>query len=177
MSLIIVRFFGKMTFRLAGLPSWNSTWMVSLLASLPWTFTITSKEEPPQDAGQSAATVEKLPKVALLVKKGNLLERLKMARLKKAKWEDAGTTAAGVPLCIDSASISHPSESNVKMLMKAWVDKKDYINMLEINCTERKLRILEERSGKNPVLSAYSRDWQKVLLETSSLFNSACSKK
>ena len=93
------------------------------------------------------------------------------------KWEPIGSTQSGVPLFISPDNISHPYEDVVNLLVKASVNKKEFIDLLAINCSQIKLRILEERNGNNPVLSTYSNEWRDIIPDSMILYNSACPEK
>ncbi len=129
--------------------------------------------------------MKKLPKIALLVTPNKLKEIQNISQSKISKdtdndsikrWTHIGVTKDGIPLFIDSGNMSYPSEHIVKLMMRASVNKRDFIDLLEINCLQTKLRILEERTGNNPVLSVYSSEWRDIIPESMLLYNAACSK-
>ncbi|RJR14521.1 MAG: PilZ domain-containing protein [Nitrospiraceae bacterium] len=92
-------------------------------------------------------------------------------------WKHIGNTKSGVPLFIAPENTSYPYEHVVNLLVKASVNKKDFIDLLAINCSQIKLRILEERNGNNPAFSSYSSEWKEINPDNMILYNSACPEK
>jgi hypothetical protein len=131
---------------------------------------------------EQAVKTQQLPKIALLVKRDSSQKRqnnaTNNARITNTdllkKWEHIGSTKSGVPLFIASDNISHPYEHVVNFFVKASVNKKEFIDLLAINCSQVKLRILEERNGNNPVLSTYTNEWRDILPDSMILYDSAC---
>lgn len=125
--------------------------------------------------------ISKLPKIALLVAPNKLKESQNISGKNTdndliKRWQHIGVTKDGIPLFIDSGNMSYPSEHIVKLMMRASINKRDFIDLLEINCLQTKLRIIEERTGNNPVLSVYSSEWRDIIPESMLLYNAACSK-
>jgi len=119
---------------------------------------------------EPAATQQLAPKIALLVKGGNFNKNKNISRGRDntsrsndllKRWKYIGSVQNGILLYIDPDTISYPSEQVVNVLMRASVNNTEYIDMLAINCSESMLRILEERNGNNPVMSAYSDEWSR----------------
>ena len=131
---------------------------------------------------EQAAGIRAMPNVVLMVKRDNSKNTQNIASnipsvstgdlLKK--WKHIGSTKSGIPLYIMSDKITYPSEHVVNLLVKASFDKKDFIDMLSINCSQIRLRILEERNGPNPAFSSYSNEWQAINPDSMVLYNSAC---
>ncbi len=121
---------------------------------------------------------QEFPGIALLVRRQKTkdIQDNSAAESKAAnkRWRNIGSNN-GIPLFIDSENISYPSEDIVKLLIKASVKEREYTDLLEINCSQKKLRILEERSGSNPILSAYSSAWRGINPDHMIIYNSACS--
>ncbi len=134
---------------------------------------------------EPAVKIREMPTVALLVKRdtpkntqNNLSDStvVTTADLLK-KWKHIGNTKSGVPLFIAPDNISYPYQHVVNLMVKASVNKKVFINVLAINCSQTKLRVLEERSGNNPVFSSYSNEWKDINPESMILYNFACPEK
>lgn len=123
-----------------------------------------------------------MPNLALLVKRDNSRTSINNSPAAPGittndllkKWTHIGSTKSGVPLFIAPDKISNPNEPVVNLLVKASVNKKDFIDLLAINCSQIKLRILEERNGNNPAFSSYSNEWKDIIPDSMILYNSAC---
>jgi hypothetical protein len=124
-----------------------------------------------------------MPKIALLVTRKKSRGNQNIPGTNKGnvtntdlfeKWKNIGSTKKGIPLFIDADNISYPSKDVVKLTMGASINKKEFIDLLEINCSSTKLRILEERNGSNPVLSDYSNEWRDIVPESMIIYNSVC---
>jgi len=148
---------------------------------------IKAPEEKKNDLNKSEPSVSRpeMPSVALLVKrnksrtsnsKSPAVQGITSSDLIK-KWKHIGSTKNGVPLFIAPDNISYPYEHVVNLLVKASVNSKDFIDLLAINCSQIKLRILEERNGNNPVFSSYSDEWKDIAPDNMILYNSACPEK
>ena len=50
------------------------------------------------------------------------------------------------------------------------------LDLLEIDCSQNKLRLLEERQGNNPALSDYSKKWKFIAPESTPeiIYDSVC---
>ncbi|HBH61919.1 MAG TPA: hypothetical protein DDX85_09320 [Nitrospiraceae bacterium] len=148
---------------------------------------VQAAEEKKDDIKKADTSVKspELPNVVLLVKRDTPRTSLNNSpaapRLTTAdllnKWKHIGSTKSGVPLFIAPDNTSYPYEHIVNLLVKASVNKKDFIDSLAINCAQVKLRILEERNGNNPVLSSYSHEWKDIVPDSMILYNSACPEK
>lgn len=126
-----------------------------------------------------------MPDVALLVKRDKYPQNpnnslsvpgITITQLLK-KWKHIGDTRSGVPLFIAPDNTTHPREHVVNLLVKAYVNKKNFVDLLAINCSQVKLRILEKHNGDNPVLSSYSSEWKDIKPDSMILYNSACPEK
>ncbi|MBI5664381.1 MAG: hypothetical protein HZC49_04740 [Nitrospirae bacterium] len=146
--------------------------------------TLEEKKSSITSTGQSVRRQE-MPNVALLVKRFNprtgpnvspSTPGVTTSDLLK-KWKHIGSTNSGVPLFISPDNISYPYEHVVNLLVKASVNKKDFVDLLAINCSQIKLRILEERNGNNPVFSSYSAEWKDIIPDSMILYKSACPEK
>ncbi len=148
---------------------------------------VSQKAKTTGSAGKSdlSAGEQKFPKIALLLNRSKL-EKIKQLRAAKSGrasganvsrgWENIGSIGSGTDLFIKTDSISYPAEHVVQLSMRAFVDNKQFIDLLEIDCLENKLRILGKQKHDNPVLSAYSREWRAVVPESAVIYKSACSR-
>jgi hypothetical protein len=130
----------------------------------------------------SAVKMREMPNVVLLVKRdksrntqnnSSATPGITTADLLK-KWKHIGSTKSGVPLFIAPDNISYPYEHVVNLIVKASVNKKDFVDVLAINCSQIKLRILEEHNGNNPAFSSYSNEWKDIIPDSMILYSSAC---
>ncbi|MEW6600613.1 MAG: hypothetical protein AB1499_06550 [Nitrospirota bacterium] len=130
-------------------------------------------------------TTTSLPNVMLLVKRDKAGSGANNTQVSPSvtagnlikKWKPIGNTKSGVPIFIAPDNISHPHENVVNLFVKTSVDKKEFVDLLAINCSQAKLRILEERNGMNPAFSSYSREWKDISPDSMILYNSACPEK
>jgi hypothetical protein len=135
--------------------------------------------------GQKTAPVvskEKLPKFALLVpdKKSPVVPNTTDSNRTELPdaglfegWKHVGTTTKGIPLFVDPGNMSYLSEHVVKLSMGAYINGKEFTGLLEINCSQNKILLLEERKGIYS-LSASSSEWSNIIPESVILYNSAC---
>lgn len=145
---------------------------------------VTATEEKKSDIKKPDQSVKRptMPNLALLVKRDNSRTSINNSPAAPGittndllkKWTHIGSTKSGVPLFIAPDKISNPNEPVVNLLVKASVNKKDFIDLLAINCSQIKLRILEERNGNNPAFSSYSNEWKDIIPDSMILYNSAC---
>ena len=128
----------------------------------------------------------KFPEIALIVRHkkpqkiqdGSITEKSKFANaVLSVKWKKIGSAKNRTPLFIDTETISYPSEHIVNFSMKASVNKKEFIELLEIDCSQIKLRIMEEPLEKIPVLTPYSIEWRDIIPGSMLLYEAVCSKR
>ena len=128
----------------------------------------------------------KFPKLALIVRHkkphkiqdGSISGKSKFANaVLSVKWKKIGGAKNRTPLFIDTETISYPSEHIVNFSIKASVNKKEFIELLEIDCSQIKLRIMEEPLEKIPVLTPYSTEWRDIIPESMLLYEAVCSKR
>lgn len=128
---------------------------------------------------------QEVPKVALFVKRDKLRADQNISKKNgevnntgsSKKWKLAGSNKNGIPVFIDTESISYPAEHIVNVLIKVTYNNKDFIDLVAINCSQVRLRIIEASSGKHPVLSDYSSKWRNIIPDIMVLYNSVCSAK
>ncbi len=131
----------------------------------------------PAKTGTIAGT-QKVPKVALFLRRDKPRNIKKESSVKvdsaKRRWKNIGKTRNGIPLFMDSASISYPSLHIVQLFMKAVVDEKEFMDLVKIDCLRNKLRIIKEGLEKNPLLSPYSTEWRDIIPESMPLYDAVC---
>lgn len=95
------------------------------------------------------------------------------------RWKDVGKTRYGAPLYIDSQTISYLSTDIVRLWIKANHNEKKFLDLLEIDCSQNKFRILDERLDKNPELSPHSQEWEFIPPESTPelIHDTVCTKR
>ncbi|GBD97962.1 PilZ domain protein [bacterium BMS3Abin06] len=143
------------------------------------------KREKPEKTGP-VVKPPKFPNIALIVKRkkpqkikdGSITQKSSVAAaVLSERWEKIGSTKKRIPLFIDTETISYPSEHIVKFSMKALINKKEFIDLLEIDCSQNKLRIVKERPDSPPILSPYSTEWRDIIPGSRLLYEAVCSRR
>ena len=143
------------------------------------------KKEKPEKTGL-VVKPPKFPNIALIVKRKKP-QKIKDASITKQssiaaavlseRWEKIGSTKKRIPLFIDTETISYPSEHIVKFSMKVLINKKEFIDLLEIDCSQNKLRIVKGRPDPPPILSPYSTEWRDIIPGSRLLYEAVCSRR
>ncbi|UCD35948.1 MAG: PilZ domain-containing protein [Nitrospiraceae bacterium] len=91
-------------------------------------------------------------------------------------WVPVGDVREGMSLFIHTATVSHPGENIMKLLVKTVDEEREFIDLIEIDCARSLLRVIDGLSSDNPATSAYSRQWQDIVPESEMLRDAACSR-
>lgn len=120
------------------------------------------------EAKLTAKEKKQLPQIALIIKK----------RPEKSKWKDAGKNAEGASVFIDSEAISYPDAGIVRTTVNTAGSDKNLVELYEIDCPQKKFRILDRHFHKEPSSSPYTTQWTLVPYKSTQelIFNYVCKK-
>ena len=106
------------------------------------------------------------PQAALVIRK----------KQEPGRWADAGKTPEGSVVHVDSGAISYPSAGIVRTTASTVIGDNKVLELYEIDCPQKKFRILDQYSGKGPLSSPYTTKWTPVSRESAQelIFNYVC---
>jgi hypothetical protein len=89
-------------------------------------------------------------------------------------WEHIGFSEKGVPFYLNTESMKTPSQHIIQFWMKASVDNRDFVDLVEINCDRGTLRLRDKATTDNPALSVYSSQWKEITSDSRVLYYANC---
>lgn len=126
-----------------------------------------------------------LPKNALILKKktppstANVpvkKEKVITERNLDERWKLVGTTRDKSQIFKDSKTISYPAENIIRFWLKVLNNNKEELSLIEVNCVESKIRMIDNRFNKNTSIQGDLGDWIFISPESVSevIFNNVC---
>lgn len=121
---------------------------------------------------------KRTPTTALVLKKKKSVEVTQQEKINRLseRWKKIGAVQSEIYMFVDTKTISYPSENIIRIWLKTIEKEIEFLDLLETDCSENKIRILEEQSDKNPIFSGYSSEWKFIAPESTpeTIYNAVC---
>ncbi len=147
---------------------------------------VTALVVPPQTVQTHAKTGRKrVPPVALVLSKGDkkVIGDSSVLGKKRGldiglfkKWTYIGSPSDGISLYTDAGTAAGAIHGTVKFTLRTSTGSRDYLDLVEINCLNGKIRVLGPASNGSPILSGYSGQWSALSAEDAMIYDFTCSK-